>query len=133
MFRGCSNSEALYSPEDTEGVEKLMHMFVGKLVEAGFAVTLDNKTGKHDCMCRPFGTGFGVTMVGILTGSGASWHGYPEHRYGRTIEIDFNLCYLPGRSDHMEALRGVRTVFKDWLKPKKIHVYQSERRYLYAV
>jgi len=133
MFRGCRNTSVLLSPDTPEGVEHLMHMFVGKLIQAGFTVTCDNQTGRYDCICRPFGTGFGVTMLGILSGSGASWHGYPEHCFGNTLDLDFNLCYLPDRADHAPALRGVRMVFGEWLRPRRINIYHSDKRFLYPI
>ena len=133
MFRGCENVQALYSPENSAGTEVLMHMFVGKLVESGFTVTCDNATGRYDCICRPFGSGFGVTILGILSGSGASWHGYPEASFGRTVEIDFNLCYLPKRTNHADALARVPNIFGAWLRAKKIEEYHSKKRLLYAM
>ena len=133
MFRGCRNTDALLSPQTVKATEHLVNTFTSKLVEAGFTVTYENKTGKHDVMCRPFGKKFGITMGAILSGSDASCHTYPEWKFGRTFELELNLCYLPARADHAPAVKATKQAFKAWLQPKRISVFHSQKRRLYPV
>jgi len=134
MFRGCRNMQALLTPTTPESTVELVNHFIGKLVESGLTVTFDPKTGQHDVTCRPFGSGFGITIAAILSGSDASYHTYTEYKFGRTAEVELNLCYLPGFADHKPAVRAVEKVFAEWLRPSApVDVYNSRRRYLYPV
>jgi hypothetical protein len=109
-----------------------MHEFVGKIIESGLEVTGENTESgfKYDVLCRGFGKGFGVTMAAILSGSDLTLHAYIEKRYGITAEIEGNLCYLPGRSDHTPAIKKLKPVFKDWLKARSVREHHSNKRYL---
>jgi hypothetical protein len=138
VFRGCSNAEAIYSPTSGEkAVRHLEQMFVGKLIEAGFRVTGESVSQanggvkfKYDVLCRPFGIGHGVTMTAILSASDASYHTYVESRYGRSAELELNLCYLDGRSDHSVSVHEIPKVFGEWLMPEKVEILHSRKRFL---
>ena len=125
--------QAISSGSSTEDEQHLMHMFVGKLTEAGFDVTGKNKNGVfvHDVECCAFGMGYGVTVIAILSASSAVLHTYPERKYGERAEVEFNLCYLHGRKNHDLSLERAVKVFADWFKCKGlVKISHSMRRYL---
>lgn len=117
----------LLSPNKPYGIRVLKGAIRDILLEAGFNITKDPTTGRYDIHARPFGEGYGYTIMVILSESGVQVHTYPENKYGRLLEVEFNLCYLT--VDHARCLRRAQELFREKFHAKQVSRYNSRRRY----
>jgi S-adenosylmethionine/arginine decarboxylase-like enzyme len=106
-FGGC-DPEKLLSPGNGD-TGSLKRMFSRGLRKAGFTITKHPTRRTLDIVCRPFGEGYGYTMIAVLSESHASFHMYPEAKFGVVAELEFNLCYLS--KDHMPCVHKAIIAF----------------------
>jgi hypothetical protein len=119
-FDYCGDTAKIVHPSGRpDGKSILIHEFVAHIIEAGFEVTGENAepSFQYDVACGDFGPDNAVTITAVLSGSHVALHGYLE--YGGNVEMLFNLCYLPGRQDHTDALEKVGPIFQRWLGARK--------------
>jgi len=125
-FYGCE-CKHIFSPSVDGELAKLVVLFEQSLINAGFTITTDI-SGKHDIVARPFGDGYGYTVMAVLSESSCVVHTYPEDRFGRTVEVELNLCYLS--VDHGENIRSLVRALEALFKPTSFERCDSPKRYL---
>ncbi len=122
----CCDPNKLRSPT-RETIPKLAQALIRIIVDSGFTIR-QGKNGRYRIQLEPFGEGCGFTFTAILSESHVGIHTYPEKKFGSSVEVSFNLCYLS--ADHTKSLRIAKRLFEEFFLPRNSRLEHSKRNYL---
>jgi hypothetical protein len=128
-LRGC---ERVYELLSSRGEEEINKAFGNMLVKAGIKVRKNPKNKKRRVMSDMFGGKGGYTGAAILGSSAADIHTYPEEMYGKTVEVEVNVCSLNGDAMELHIRTMMELMFRlvTTFRPKETIYRVSDKRYL---